>query len=151
MCSIKLQRHCNEEPRLFCFLLHFIRYANTRYIFTFIIWNNELCLDKVTVYSELETTFYFLSCIPSVLSKAWLKQFHDIQIIRHKALVCMWIRVDLFYVWLTLEERTAMIMKCLDNSNMLEEKAIHGSLVIAIVQKKCNFEPDCYFLTIWFD
>lgn len=108
----------------------------------FIIWNNELCLDKVTVYSELETTFYFLSCIPSVLSKAWLQQFHDIQIIRHKALVCMWIRVDLFYVWLTLEERTAMIVKCLDNSNMLEEKAIHGSLVIAFVQKKCNFEPD---------
>lgn len=50
---------------------------------------------QVTEHSELETLLFIFLAAFYLFSKLF-QQFDDVQTLRHKALVCVWIRVDLF-------------------------------------------------------
>lgn len=89
-------------------------------------------------------TFYFLSCIPSVSSKAWFQRFHDVQIIRNKALVYVWIRLDFFFLYLTYfgqkNRNDCEVLKWCRNSWRESHAWIPNYSNCFFL--KCNFEPE---------
>lgn len=107
----------------------------------FKIWNNELCLSKVTVHSELKFYFFFLAVFHLLHQRHGASSFM-MSISLDKKL--MWIKVDLFYVWLRMEKRMGKIIQYLDGSEKLENKAIQGSLGIAIWVRNI-----CYMWTVY--
>lgn len=116
----------------------------------FIIWDNEVCLDKVTVHSELETLlFIFLAAFHLFCQRHGSSSFMMSKSVDRK-LLCMWLEAD-FLKFDLKNKRTGIIVRYLDDAEMLEEKAVHGSLLeIIVCFFKYNFEPEYLLFVNYF-